>query len=170
MAVLVRPSHGDLWIGDVGQDKYEEIDYARAGLEGINWGWNLREGFHPYNGGAGRAGAHDPILERPHAAGDCAIIGGYVYRGTQIPALVGAYVFGDDCTGVLRAIDQNGGRVDAERGPASERAQLTTFGQGPKGAHLRRFVPQRHDLHDRGCRSSLGRARPRQNRPTGRGA
>ena len=52
-----------------------------AGQKGINWGWNLREGFHPYNGGAKPPGARDPILERSHTAGDCAIIGGYVYRG-----------------------------------------------------------------------------------------
>ena len=47
-----------MWIGDVGQDKFEEVDYARAGTgSGANWGWNLREGFHPYNGGAKPAGA-----------------------------------------------------------------------------------------------------------------
>ena len=78
---------GDMWIGDVGQDLYEEVDYAPAGQTGINWGWNLREGFHPYNGGAKPPGARDPILERPHTAGDCAIIGGYVYRGSAIPEL-----------------------------------------------------------------------------------
>ena len=72
--------------------------------------------MHPYNGGARPPGAHDPIFERPHTAGDCAIIGGYVYRGRPNVPLVGAYVFGDECTGVVRAIVQSGGRVDAERG------------------------------------------------------
>src|SRR5262249_14773988 len=89
---------GDMWIGGVGQNAYEEIDYATAGQKGTNWGWNLREGFHQYNG-ASPPGAQDPIIERPHSSGDCAIIGGYVYRGAAIPALSGAYVYGDFCTG-----------------------------------------------------------------------
>ena len=127
--------NGDMWIGDVGQDKFEEVDYARAGTgSGANWGWNLREGFHPYNGGAKPAGARDPILERPHTAGDCAIIGGYVYRGSPTVPLVGAYVFGDECTGVIRAVTQNGGRVTQAAGLHLNVSQLTTFGQGPKGA------------------------------------
>ena len=124
---------GDMWIGDVGQDKFEEVDYARAGLGGINWGWNLREGFHPYNGGARPPGARDPILERPHTAGDCAIIGGYVYRGGPSVPLVGAYVFGDECTGVIRAIVQNGGHVAQSAALHVNVPELTTFGQGPKG-------------------------------------
>jgi glucose/arabinose dehydrogenase len=127
--------NGDMWIGDVGQDMYEEVDYARAGTgSGANWGWNLREGFHPYNGGAKPAGARDPILERPHTAGDCAIIGGYVYRGSPIVPLEGAYVFGDECTGVIRAVTQNGGRVTQAAGLHLNVSELTTFGQGPKGA------------------------------------
>ena len=98
-------STNDMWIGDVGQDKFEEIDFARTGNQaGANWGWNLREGKHPYNGGARPRGSRDPIFERSHATGDCAIIGGYVYRGAPALPLVGAYVFGDECTGALRAI------------------------------------------------------------------
>ncbi len=127
--------NGDMWIGDVGQDKFEEVDYARAGTgAGANWGWNLREGFHPYNGGAEPAGARDPILERPHTAGDCAIIGGYVYRGSPSVPLVGAYVFGDECTGVLRAVTQNGGRITQAAPLHLNVSELTSFGQGPKGA------------------------------------
>jgi glucose/arabinose dehydrogenase len=126
--------NGDMWIGDVGQDKFEEVDYARAGQRGINWGWNKREGFHPYNGGARPAGARDPILERPHTAGDCAIIGGYVYRGASTLHLEGAYIFGDECTGVLRAVVQSGGHVNQSAPLHLTVPQLTTFGQGPKGA------------------------------------
>jgi glucose/arabinose dehydrogenase len=127
--------NGDMWIGDVGQDKYEEVDYARAGTgAGANWGWNLREGFHPYNGGAMPPGARNPILERPHTAGDCAIIGGYVYRGSPSIPLVGAYVFGDECTGVIRAVTQSGGRVTQSAGLKLNVSQLTTFGEGPGGA------------------------------------
>ena len=126
---------GDMWIGDVGQDKYEEIDFARAGHgAGINWGWNLREGLHPYNGGARPPGARDPIVERPHTDGDCAIIGGYVYRGAPSLPLEGAYVFGDECTGIVRAVVQSGGRVVQSAELHITVPQLTSFGQGPKGA------------------------------------
>ena len=127
-----RQTH-DLWIGDVGQDLYEEVDYAKAGQKGINWGWNLREGFHPYNGGAKPPGARDPILERPHSAGDCAIIGGYVYRARTIPSLFGAYVFGDECTGELRAVAQKNGKVTQHRDLGLNVSELTTFGEGPFG-------------------------------------
>ena len=103
--------NGDMWIGDVGQDKFEEVDYARAGTgAGANWGWNLREGFHPYNGGARPPGARDPILERPHTAGDCAIIGGYVYRGSSERS-VGRRVR------VRRRVHRRDPRGDAERRP-----------------------------------------------------
>jgi glucose/arabinose dehydrogenase len=127
-----RQTH-DLWIGDVGQNLYEEVDYAKAGQKGINWGWNLREGFHPYNGGAKPPGARDPILERPHTAGDCAIIGGYVYRAKVIPSLFGAYVFSDECTGELRAVVQKNGKVTQSRDLNLNVSQTTTFGEGPNG-------------------------------------
>jgi glucose/arabinose dehydrogenase len=128
-----RKTH-DIWIGDVGQGNFEEIDYARAGRRGINWGWNLREGKHPYNGGARPPGAHDPIFERSHAGGDCAIIGGFVYRGSPNVPLVGAYVFGDECTGVIRALVQHDGHLQQSAGLHLNVSQLSTFGQGPGGA------------------------------------
>jgi glucose/arabinose dehydrogenase len=128
-----RKTH-DLWIGDVGQDEWEEIDYARAGRSGINWGWNLREGKHPYNGGARPPGARDPIWERSHDDGDCAIIGGYVYRGTSVKSLTGAYVYGDECTGEIRALVQSGGHVTQRADLHLNVSALSTFGQGPKGA------------------------------------
>jgi glucose/arabinose dehydrogenase len=124
----------DMWIGDVGQSLFEEIDYAKAGtLKGANWGWNRREGRHPYNGGTRPPHARDPIFERSHDTGDCAIIGGYVYRGAPKVKLVGAYVFGDECTGVIRAIVQKKGRV-AQSAPLNLTVSgLSSFGQGPNG-------------------------------------
>ena len=122
-----------LWIGDVGQSLWEEVDYAPAGQSGINWGWNLREGFAPYNGGAKPPGARDPILVRSHSAGDCAIIGGYVYRGSAISFFNGAYVFGDECTGELRAVVQQNGAVTQSKDLLANVPQLTTFGEGPAG-------------------------------------
>ena len=123
----------DAWIGDVGQNLYEEVDFAAAGQSGINWGWNKREGLHPYLGGAKPAGARDPIVERPHTAGDCAITGGYVYRSGVIAHLNGAYVYGDFCTGELRAVVQVNGHVTQARDLGLNVPALSSFGQGPFG-------------------------------------
>ena len=123
----------DVWIGDVGQDAWEEIDYAAAGQSGTNWGWSFREGFQPYNGGVKPPNARDPLLVRSHTSGDCAIIGGYVYRGSTIPNFYGAYVFGDTCTGALRAVVQQGGRVTQSKDLLLNVPKLTTFGEGLGG-------------------------------------
>jgi glucose/arabinose dehydrogenase len=125
--------NGDMWIGDVGQNLWEEVDYAPAGLAGVNWGWNKREGFVAYNGGTKPVGARDPILVRSHAAGDCAIIGGYVYRGSSIQNFDGAYVFGDECTGKLRAVVQQSGVVQQSRDLLLTVPGVTSFGQSPGG-------------------------------------
>jgi glucose/arabinose dehydrogenase len=123
-----------MWIGDVGQNLYEEVDYAPAGLKGTNWGWNKREGNHPYNGGLEPPGARDPVLEPSHANGNCAVTGGYVYRGSAIANLNGAYVFGDFCNSNIRAavLSVNSGIAQLRNlGPTV--SFLTTFGQAPDG-------------------------------------
>lgn len=95
---------GDLWIGDVGQDRYEEIDRSTvagsARGRGVNFGWRQLEGRHCYNPATGcnTTGKLMPVVEYPHSEG-CSVTGGYVYRGTAIPSLVGRYVFGDYCSG-----------------------------------------------------------------------
>jgi glucose/arabinose dehydrogenase len=124
---------GDMWIGDVGQEHFEEIDYTRHDRSGINFGWNFREGAHPYLGRARPPGARDPLLERSHVTGDCAIVGGYVYRGTVIGALRGAYLYGDFCTGKILAAVQSSGTVTQRRDLGLNVPQLSTFAQGPKG-------------------------------------
>jgi glucose/arabinose dehydrogenase len=127
-------ANGDVWIGDVGQGLYEEIDYAAAGSQsGANWGWNQREGFHPYNGGAQPANGRDPVIERSHADGDCAITGGFVYRGSAIPALDGAYLYGDFCTGKISAAEQQGGAIVQNAQLPVTVPQLSSFGQDPSG-------------------------------------
>jgi len=104
-------SNGNLWIGDVGQNRYEEVDRAvrtSAGPgRGLNWGWRVMEGFHCYNPATGcsTSGKTRPLLEYSHAANArCAVTGGYVYRGTAIPALAGWYVYGDYCSGEVWAV------------------------------------------------------------------
>jgi glucose/arabinose dehydrogenase len=123
---------GDVWIGDVGQDAYEEVDFARAGEKGINWGWRAREGFHAFRGAAASA-TRDPVLETAHSAGNCAVVGGYVYRGRAIPALDGVYVFGDDCRPNLVGVVATNGRVVAQRDLGPSVSALTTFGEDPAG-------------------------------------
>jgi glucose/arabinose dehydrogenase len=104
---------GDLWIGDVGQASWEEVDVARAadgGGRGLDYGWNRMEGSHCFHAilGCDQAGLAPPLTEYGHGSGDCAVIGGYVYRGPAIPALVGTYLFADECTGTIRAIPAAG--------------------------------------------------------------
>ena len=90
---------GDLWIGDVGQNEWEEIDRVAAtngrdAGKGVNFGWNRLEGDHTYRGDA-PDDVVAPVYEISHDTGACAVIGGFVYRGTKIPALVGNYLFSD---------------------------------------------------------------------------
>ena len=106
---------GDLWIGDVGQGAWEEIDVARAGVGGLNFGWNRMEGNHCYPPGSDctKEGLTPPVTEYGRDLG-CTVVGGYVYRGAAVPALAGVYVFADYCSGRIFAIDP---RTDDFREP-----------------------------------------------------
>jgi glucose/arabinose dehydrogenase len=97
---------GNLWIGDVGQGDWEEVDVAPPDARGLDFGWRRWEGRHCYDPATGCAadGVTMPVTEYPHADG-CSVIGGVVYRGDAIPALRGAYLFSDYCSGTLWAID-----------------------------------------------------------------
>jgi glucose/arabinose dehydrogenase len=99
-----RSAPHDLWIADVGQNLYEEVDHVPASTTGANFGWNLREGLHAYNGGAKPAGATDPVFEYTHDNGNCSITGGFVYRGTRIAGLGGSFLFADYCVGNVYAL------------------------------------------------------------------
>lgn len=105
---------GDLWVADVGQDRFEEVTVLRAADgagNGANMGWNELEGFEPFRGGTVPPGHVAPIATYAIASGRCAVTGGSVYRGSEIPSLVGTYVFGDFCSGELFGIDA---AVDAD--------------------------------------------------------
>jgi glucose/arabinose dehydrogenase len=124
---------GDLWIGDVGQGAWEEIDVQPARSDGgENYGWDRLEGSHPFEGAAPQ-GAVGPVYEYSHEEGGCTVTGGYVYRGSAIPDLYGAYVFGDYCLGRLEAIRVVRGRVVQHRelGPVIE--GLSSFGEDARG-------------------------------------
>ena len=105
---------GDLYIADVGQDRYEEVDVAPAGDgggRGVNYGWNIMEGAHCLGGGeCNQAGLTAPDFEYEHAQG-CSITGGYVYRGAAIPAIQGLYFYGDFCQGWVRSFRYAAGSV-----------------------------------------------------------
>jgi len=134
---------GSLWIGDVGQDRYEEIDRTgRAanlvGGKAKNYGWRVLEGRHCYRPATGcsTTGKTMPLIEYPHNVANttddnCAVTGGYVYRGTASPLLVGQYVFGDYCSGRIWTVGA------AATSPATPVLRLNTsynissFGLGP---------------------------------------
>jgi glucose/arabinose dehydrogenase len=98
---------GSLWIGDVGQNKWEEVDHLPADkIKGANLGWSGYEGNHAYLDGKGRRPANPtpPVFDYSHDDGNCSITGGFVYRGKALAGLDGAYLFADYCAGRLRAI------------------------------------------------------------------
>ena len=96
----------NLWIGDVGQNQYEEVDVVPASQRtGLNFGWPIMEGVHCFRGdGCNQDGLILPVAEYSHQGGHCSVTGGYVYRGTAFPAMQGIYVYGDYCSGVIWAL------------------------------------------------------------------
>jgi len=96
------PVNGDLYIGDVGQNKWEELDWqAGSSKGGENYGWRIQEGTHDFDD-SGRSAANPPVApihEYSHSGKHCSVTGGYVYRGEQIPWLQGHYFYADICSG-----------------------------------------------------------------------
>jgi glucose/arabinose dehydrogenase len=123
----------DLYIGDVGQNAYEEIDFQAASAKGgANYGWPVWEGNHRFRPGATRGADMKPIAEYSHAGGACSVTGGYVYRGAKIPALSGFYIFGDYCNGRLWTLVKFGGawRLSALRDTPYS---ISSFGEDEAG-------------------------------------
>ena len=121
-----------LWLGDVGQGAWEEVDIVDIGQ---NYGWNQREGAHCFPPGVScsTAGLIDPTAEYFQDNGRCSITGGYVYRGLQVPDLQGVYLYGDFCSGTLwglREVEQGAAlnQVVIESG-----LNITSFGEGVDG-------------------------------------
>jgi hypothetical protein len=138
---------GDLWVGDVGQDLWEEVEIV---TKGGNYGWSAREGFHDLVGthhpALGTAPI-DPIIEYPHklgqagaskfpnhSAGNC-ITGGYVYRGKKISALRGVYVYGDFQVGTIWGLRYENGKVtaDDELIARDQSRNISSFGEDAAG-------------------------------------
>jgi len=132
---LDRPT-GDLWIGDVGQYIWEEINWLPAGEQaGTNLGWNRFEGNHRFAQASGPPPPDHvpPLHEYNHDDGGCAVTGGFVYRGAAIRRLPGAYVFTDLCDGRVRALTHRGREVLDVRVIAEAPTQVVTFGQDLDG-------------------------------------
>jgi glucose/arabinose dehydrogenase len=111
---------GDLWIGDVGQGAQEEIDAEPAGSGGRNYGWNIMEGLACFaTTNCDRTGLTLPVATYGHGGGDCTVVGGYVYRGSAMPSLVGEYLYADYCSGNVWALDA--AAALAGEGPAPHR-------------------------------------------------
>lgn len=126
---------GDLFIADVGQAAWEEIDFQpRGSLGGENYGWRRLEGNHCFNPTSGCSGPAltAPILEYSHNDGSCSVTGGYRYRGVRMPSLRGAYVYGDFCTGKLWVGTQSG-EAWTSRLLLQTSMQISSFGEDLNG-------------------------------------
>lgn len=126
---------GDMWIGDVGQNAREEIDFIPAGQGGLNMGWRCREGFNQTSlGCTSTATFTDPVFDYPNPSKGCSVTGGYVWRGAAYPSWQGVYWFADYCSGRFWAIQKDTAGVFK----GTEIANLTdyefsTFGENNKG-------------------------------------
>jgi glucose/arabinose dehydrogenase len=131
-------ANGDLYIGDVGEGKWEELDYSSAADgpgRGVNYGWDEVEGFHCFkNKDCDPSAFTPPILEYSHSEG-CAVVSGYVYRGSAMPSLQGTYFYADYCAGWVRSLRMVGGSIteQTDRPALAPGGQITSFGEDSSG-------------------------------------
>ncbi|MBV9968536.1 MAG: PQQ-dependent sugar dehydrogenase [Xanthobacteraceae bacterium] len=125
---------GDLWIADVGQNTEEEVDLQPSGVAGRNYCWSRKEGTLIYNPNipCTIGMPTDPIIEYDHSAGKCAIIGGYRYRGSRFPRMLGTYFYADLCTGQIFGATESGG-VWTSTALYTSATNVTTFGEDEAG-------------------------------------
>jgi len=125
---------GDLWIGDIGQDQWEEIDKSAAPGrgKGVDYGWDSYEGTHRYGSEPIRSGTVMPVFEYAHNPA-CRVTGGFVYRGTAIPALKGSYLYSDYCKGGVRQLVVNGSTVTVDRDLGVSITSVSSFGEATNG-------------------------------------
>lgn len=128
---------GDLYVADVGQNRWEEVNVVTAADgagRGTNFGWNVMEGTHCFEpeSGCNTAGLWLPQVEYGHDQG-CSITGGYVYRGAAIPSLQGTYLYGDYCGGWVRSFRYVNGQVTASGNAGLSVANVLSFGEDSAG-------------------------------------
>jgi glucose/arabinose dehydrogenase len=131
--------NGDLYIADVGQNQREEIDVATAAGQfgkGANFGWNVMEGNRCYSPSSGcdQTGLALPVLDYDHSQG-CSVTGGYVYRGSALPAFRGTYFYSDYCQGWVRSFRLQGGSATEQREwpDLAPGGQVTSYGEDAAG-------------------------------------
>ena len=127
---------GNLTIGDVGQDKFEEVDFTlRDRSAGSNFGWRVFEGDQRYAEGESAPGAVPPVITKTHDQGWCSITGGYVVRDPKLKALAGRYLYGDFCKGQLWSARLAEGSASDDRrvGGVPTVGQLSSFGEDARG-------------------------------------
>jgi glucose/arabinose dehydrogenase len=132
-----RPT-GLLYIADVGQNQFEEIDVEPASKAGINYGWNIMEGDNCYNSSScDRDGLTMPKVSFSHAGGACSVTGGFVYRGARVPAIAGHYFYSDYCAGWLKSFRMQNGAVTDRRDWTMENiGHIVSFGEDTRGELL----------------------------------
>jgi glucose/arabinose dehydrogenase len=123
---------GSLFIADVGQSRYEEIDREPPAYGGgRNYGWNVMEGKHCYNASScSTSGKTLPVVEYGHGGGNCSVTGGHVYRGSAYPGLKGLYVLADFCSGRFWTMAANGSSLWLRRDTV---LNVTSFGESENG-------------------------------------
>jgi glucose/arabinose dehydrogenase len=131
------PGQPRIAIGDVGEKRFEEIDYLPlAAANGANFGWNDFEGFAPFPGAhpPTPSGTVRPIKAYSIAGGACAVIGGYVVRDSRLRSLFHRYVYGDFCTGRIRSLIPQPGGARKDRGTGLRVRDLSSFGETADGS------------------------------------
>jgi len=122
---------GDLWLADVGQNSREEVDII---TKGGNYGWSIMEGIECRGGGnCSRDGLLPPVVDYSSTGADCSITGGFVYRGSQVGGLQGAYVYGDYCSGKIWALRTEGFVRSENRQIGTAGFSISSFAQGGDG-------------------------------------
>ena len=123
--------NGDLWTRDVGQNSFEEVNLIE---KGGNYGWNILEGSHCYSPRpeCDPSGTILPVIEYSSSRG-CSVIGGYVYRGSAIPSLVGTYLYGDYCSGQVRGFKFEGEEAVGDSSLVDSGLNITSFGEDGDG-------------------------------------
>jgi uncharacterized repeat protein (TIGR01451 family) len=125
---------GDLYLGDVGQGAYEEIDVQpNSSPGGENYGWRIMEGNHCYaSNTCTQSGLTLPVVEYDHSQGNCSVTGGVVYRGQQFPRLQGVYFYGDYCSGIIWALKISSSAPQSRR-VLDTSFNISTFGEDDAG-------------------------------------
>ncbi len=129
-------STGSLWIADVGQDRYEEIDralHSSGGGRAANFGWSQYEARRCFRGPCSSTGKTFPIAYYAHGANGCSVIGGYVSRGSRYPALAGRFLFGDYCSGRIWALSASGSSRQTPVLLRDTSLTISAFGEGEDG-------------------------------------